>query len=145
MQELQYIKQFQSIPPISVSSTTATVVNVVDTAGFDSMLFIFDFGTMAGDLSAGKLQESAASGSGYGDTTGAVLSDLTGATNAGKSAMIYVNLRGHKQYFKPVLTTTGGATLLAAKALLFSGPPVFPFDATTRNVTQFIEVGSVAQ
>lgn len=145
MKELQYIKQFDSIQPISVTSTTATVLNAIDTAGFDEMLVLFEFGLMAGNLSAAKLQESSASGSGYADTTGAVLSDLTSATNQNKTAAIYVNLRGHKRYFEPVVTTTGGATVLAVKALLFSGPSVFPSDATTRNVTQFIEVGSVAQ
>lgn len=145
MKELQYIKTVPSVPPISVSSTTATVVNAIDTAGFDEMLVLFEFGEMAGDMSACKLQESTASGSGYGDTTGAALTDLTAATNAEKIAAMYVNLRGHKRYFEPVVTTTGGATLLSVTALLFSNTGVFPFDITTRNVTQFIEVGSVAQ
>lgn len=147
MKELQYIKDYEPIPPIVVDATTATVVNVIDTAGFDEMLVSFEFGVLGANLTAAKLQESATAtqpGT-FADTAGAVLADLTEATNSGKTAQIYVNLRGHARYFRPIVTTGGASDVVGVKAQLFGGNQVFPYDTTTRNVTQFIEVGSIAQ
>ena len=145
MRELQFLKQVEAIPPIVVDATTATVVNVIDTAGYDDMLVSFDFGVLGAALTAAKLQECATSGGSYADTVGAALSDLTAATNSGKTSWLYVNLRGHNQYFKPVITTGGATDVVGVKAILFNSNGVLPTDAASRNVAQYVYVASVAQ
>lgn len=142
------VSQTDCVPPISVSSTTATVVNVVDTAGnYALALFEFDFGTMAGDLSACKLQQSSAStqpGT-FADITSATLSDLTAATLAGKTAYIAIRLMGYSRYLRPIITTTGGASLVSCNCKLYQEwelPYNYPYGGDS---TQFIEVSGIAQ
>lgn len=145
MRELQYLKQVEAVPPIVVNTTTATVVNVIDTAGYDDMLVIFDFGVLGANLTAAKLQSSAAAtqpGT-FADVTGATLADLTSATNSDTTSFMYVNLRGHNRYFRPIVTTGAATDVVAVKCILFNPNGVLPKDAATRNVAQYLYVGSL--
>lgn len=149
MRELQWLKQGvgataneNALPPQSITGATAS--NYVDTSGYDDMLVVFNFGAMVGDLSVCKLQESAASGSGYADTATATLADLTAATNQDTQSEMYVNLRGHKRYFKADITP-GTSALVCVTFIMWNPNGVLPSDAPSRNVAQYVYVDSVAQ
>ena len=100
---------------VSPQSATAPTESYVDTLGFDSALVLISLGaTGASGISALKLQESDASGSGYtdivdfdGDATytdieGSTLA-LPGAGNDDEVWVVHLDLRGRKRYLKCVV------------------------------------------
>lgn len=99
------------------SGATADITGVdseIDTAGFDTLVVVFQAGTIAsgGELSVAKLQASDTSGSGFADVTGAALeANVFGDTDDDKFAIIQVDLRGanSKRYWLPVASTDASA------------------------------------
>jgi hypothetical protein len=115
---------------VSPQSDTNPTESYVDTLGFDSALVLISLGaTGASGISALKLQESDASGSGYtdivdfdGDATytdieGSTLA-LPGAGNDDEVWVVHIDLRGRKRYLKCVVDSTTNASVLGVTAVL---------------------------
>ena len=115
---------------VSPQSATDPTESYVDTLGFDSALVLISLGaTGASGISALKLQESDASGSGYtdivdfdGDATytdieGSTLA-LPGAGNDDEVWVVHIDLRGRKRYLKCVVDSTTNASVLGVTAVL---------------------------
>lgn len=115
---------------VSPQSDTNPTESYVDTLGFDSALVLISLGaTGASGISALKLQESDASGSGYtdivdfdGDSTytdieGSTLA-LPGAGNDDEVWVVHIDLRGRKRYLKCVVDSTTNASVLGVTAVL---------------------------
>ena len=115
---------------VSPQSDTNPTESYVDTLGFDSALVLISLGaTGASGISALKLQESDASGSGYadivdfdGDSTytdieGSTLA-LPGAGNDDEVWVVHIDLRGRKRYLKCVVDSATNASVLGVTAVL---------------------------
>jgi hypothetical protein len=115
---------------VSPQSATDPTESYVDTLGFDSALVLISLGaTGASGISALKLQESDASGSGYadivdfdGDSTytdieGSTLA-LPGAGNDDEVWVVHIDLRGRKRYLKCVVDSATNASVLGVTAVL---------------------------
>ena len=115
---------------VSPQSDTNPTESFVDTLGFDSALVLISLGaTGASGISALKLQESDASGSGYtdivdfdGDSTytdieGSTLA-LPGAGNDDEVWVVHIDLRGRKRYLKCVVDSATNASVLGVTAVL---------------------------
>jgi hypothetical protein len=115
---------------VSPQSDTNPTESYVDTLGFDSALVLISLGaTGASGISALKLQESDASGSGYtdivdfdGDATytdieGSTLA-LPGAGNDDEVWVVHIDLRGRKRYLKCVVDSATNASVLGVTAVL---------------------------
>lgn len=115
---------------VSPQSATDPTESYVDTLGFDSALVLISLGaTGASGISALKLQESDASGSGYidivdfdGDATytdieGSTLA-LPGAGNDDEVWVVHIDLRGRKRYLKCVVDSATNASVLGVTAVL---------------------------
>ena len=115
---------------VSPQSATDPTESYVDTLGFDSALVLISLGaTGASGISALKLQESDASGSGYtdivdfdGDST---YTDIEGNTLALPAAgaddevwVVHLDLRGRKRYLKCVVDSATNASVLGVTAVL---------------------------
>lgn len=97
---------------------------VIDTAGFDRVMFIFDSKPSgSGTTSDCKLQDGAASdGSDQADVTGATFTPVTTAGGA-KCAALDVKLSKRQRYLRLVHTGAGGsaAGVAAAVGILYRG------------------------
>ena len=115
---------------VSPQSATDPTESYVDTLGFDSALVLISLGaTGASGISALKLQESDASGSGYtdivdfdGDSTytdieGSTLA-LPGAGNDDEVWVVHIDLRGRKRYLQCVVDSATNASVLGVTAVL---------------------------
>jgi hypothetical protein len=115
---------------VSPQSSVNPTESYVDTLGFDSALVLISLGaTGASGISALKLQESDASGSGYtdivdfdGDSTytdieGGTLA-LPGAGNDDEVWVVHIDLRGRKRYLQCVVDSATNASVLGVTAVL---------------------------
>jgi len=115
---------------VSPQSATDPTESYVDTLGYDSALILVSLGaTGASGISALKIQESDASGSGYADITGADFdggaTDIEGSTTALPAAgnddevwAIHIDLRGRKRYLKCIVDSATNASVLGVTAVL---------------------------
>jgi hypothetical protein len=141
MFNLQDFKFVNTTPPAAIIDNAAAVTAALDTKGFDSACFIVQLGALDIAVSAMKLQESDASGSGFVDITGADFSvsplTLPAATDDNKIYAVFVNLVGRKRYLDLSLTLGDGSTgtFVAVLAILGRGQNV-PSTATLRGLGQ---------
>ena len=85
----------------------------IDTAGYDHVMLIVEVGAASGSPTAqtvdAKLQDTATSGSGHADISGATMTQIT---LDNKQGTIKLNLSGKKRFVKAVVTPgfTGGTS-----------------------------------
>ena len=125
--------------PISVQDASLTVTNQIDTLGRSGgeLLVVVQFGVIASSatVTALKLQESDATGSGFADVTGCVLGTsnladgsgasvaFAGANEDASSVVFHVPLTESRKRFFQVVVTCGGsaAVLCSAVAIMTTG------------------------
>ena len=125
---IEDVKYVNVTPPAAIVDNASFTTAVVDTLGFRHCTIVVVLGATDIALTALKVQESDASGSGFADVTGLIYgtsTDPSGATVALPSATddnkIYVfdiNLEGRKRYMDAVVTigdgTVGGFAAVLA-------------------------------
>lgn len=125
--------------PISITDTSLTVTNQIDTLGKSGgeLIVAVQFGAIAGSatVTACKLQESDLTGSGFADVTGCVLGTSALADGSGtsvafaggdedaSSVVFHVPLTESRKRFFQVVVTTGGsaAVLCSAVGIITTG------------------------
>lgn len=127
MSKLHDAKFVQVIAPAAIVDAASFTTNEVDTLGYNYATFIFNLGATDIAMTALKVQESDATGSGFADVAGADLSsatDIDGAATALPSAtddnnviVIQLDLRGRKRYLDLVATAGNGAAGTFASAV----------------------------
>ncbi len=118
----------------------AAVVAECDCSGWNHATFILNLGATDTTVDA-KLQESDVSGSGFGDITGAAITQLSG-TDDDKAVAIEVDLTGpRKKYLKPVITVGNGSTgaQVAANIVLTRGDKS-PANAAAAGLAERVSV-----
>jgi hypothetical protein len=125
-------------PPGAILDNTSPTTAAVDTAGFAYAVITVFLGALDIAMTALKLQQSNASGSGFADITGTVGGTdftLPIATDDNKFVKFFVDLRGKKRYLDLVATVGDGAagTYFAAWAELYEGSTT-PSNATDRGL-----------
>lgn len=120
MRNLQNCRVFNHSAPISLTSATSAVTNVIDTVGMSGgdLLIIATFGVTGGNFTAFKVQESDDNSS-YADVTGCIVAtslDVDGAAtdlpdgsndDAGTYIFHVALTQARKRYFKLVATEDG--------------------------------------
>lgn len=144
MIDIQNMKLVNIIPPAAIlDDASATVLNYIDTIGYDYLTMVFQLGATDIAAVAAYLTECATSGGSYTAITGAAFSGTTGegrlptATDDNGLFVIYWYLGGAGlRYVKPVFTAGNGSsgTFVSGIAILSNGEQP-PFDATTRGLT----------
>jgi hypothetical protein len=145
MKHSQGMKYVQAIAPAVVDGATATAI-AVDTLGFEYLALIISLGVADAALTALKVQESDASGSGYTDIDDAdfdVDSDLPTADEDGKLFGAFINLQNRKRYIKLLATAgdTGAGVAMSALGIL-SEAKIVPSDAASRGLAREVTVVS---
>jgi hypothetical protein len=139
MLDLQKAKFVSVLPPISVAGgANATIVNVVDTAGWRAVQLLVHAGALgANGVTVIQWQESH-------ESNGANAVNITGA---GHTALVdandninigcHINLKGNRRRYLTALITVGStnACLLAATAILYRGEQD-PDTATERGLLE---------
>lgn len=125
-------------PPGAILDNTSPTTTAVDCAGFGYAVITVFLGAMDIAMTALKLQQSNASGSGFADITGAVGGTdftLPIATDDNKFVKFFVDLRGKKRYLDLVATVGDGAagTYFCAWAELYEAA-ITPSTATERGL-----------
>lgn len=125
-------------PPGVILDNTSATTAVVDTLGFAYAVITVFLGATDIAMTALKLQQSDASGSGFADLSGAVGGTdftLPAATDDNKFVKFFVDLRGKKRYLDLVATIGDGSagTYFTAWAELYEGK-ITPSDATARGL-----------
>lgn len=123
--------------PIDANGTTVTDTefnSVVSGVKYESLRVIVVMGNVAANMTALKLQESDASGSGEADITGAAWTSPTAAAGDNKVYVCDLDLRKRKQYISLVATAGAGATLIAAFGIAYN-PVLSPTSATEAGIT----------
>lgn len=138
-------------PPAAIVDNAAFTTGAIDTKGFDHARIIVYLGAIDIAAAALKVQESDASGSGFGDVTGLVFgtsTDIDGSTSALPSAdddnkffVFDISLRGRKRYLDVSLTGGDGSagTYAAVLCELFHGDAC-PVTKTARGVAGALAV-----
>jgi len=143
MKNSQSAKYVVAIAPAAILDNTSATATAIDCAGYSSLEIPIQLGATDIDITALKLEESDASGSGYADITGATFSAgtnvdgvalaLPSATDDNQPHVFQVNLVGRKRYIRVVCTfgngTVGG--FVAATARL-SNPNVLSSVSTDK-------------
>jgi len=131
---MQNCKIVRMLDPIDINGATATDTEV-DTLGWDYLTVIVVTGNVAGNMSALKLQESDASGSGEADISGAAFTApaATGGDNTRRAC--FIDLRKRKRYISTVATAAASATLIAVIGIL-SRAEKTPTSATERGLDE---------
>lgn len=127
---LQHCKYLEVIRPVAIVDAASWTTVAIDTAGFDWVTIIFQYGTSDIAMAALKVQESKNSDGNpdaYADITGTVVGtavDITGTTSAlpsasddGQLVVWHINTRGRERYFDLVATAGDGSTGSFASAL----------------------------
>jgi hypothetical protein len=132
-------------PPGALVNGGSVSCSAIDRAGFDYATVRVVLGSTDAALTALKLQESDASGSGYTDIPGldySVSPATLPTSGAGNSMYSFdVDLRGRKRYLKPVITVgsgTNGAYVTVQADL--SRAEETPHDATSRGLAGALAV-----
>ncbi len=129
----QQLQLQTALDPDAYASGAATTTGApeIDTRGFTECAFI----VMAGDLGSSgtvdvQIQESATSGSGYTDITGAAITQLTQAgSDDNKHVVIRLDLRKRLRYLITEFTIGTAASDLAIACVLAGGNE-FPVSTT---------------
>ena len=140
---LQGLKSFVAIGPISAASAAVLTSASIDTKGYEELQFVVTKTTHATDyITSFVIQQSDdtntsnfATVTGYVAGTDWTLASLTGGTNAAseKAAGVFnIDLRGKKRYFR-VLVTNGGATGIVGITGTLARGVEAPITATNQN------------
>lgn len=132
--DLQNAKFVTMIDPIDTTGATATDAEV-DTSGYDYLTVIVNTGNVAANMTALKLQESDASGSGEADISGGAFTAPTAAAGDNDQLVAFIDLRKRKRYISIVATGGAGATLISAVGIL-TRAEVSPTSATERGIDE---------
>lgn len=141
MNQFQANKYVNVTPPAAIVDNAAFTTAAVDTKGYDEVAFLVALGALDIALTAFKVQESDASGSGYADVSGADFSvsplTLPAATDDNKLYLVTVNMVGRKRYLDLSLTGGDGAagTYACVIAMLGRGQQI-PATASARGLGQ---------
>jgi hypothetical protein len=130
-------------PPGAILDNTSPTTTAVDCSGFGYAVVTVFLGAMDIAMTALKLQQSNASGSGFADLAGAVGGTdftLPIATDDNKFVKFFVDLRGKKRYLDLVATVGDGSagTYFCAWAELFEGGATPSTDAERGLLAQVI-------
>lgn len=119
MNPAQSFKVISVTPPAEIVDNASYTTAEIDTAGFDALVILVYLGATDIAMSALKVTESDASGSGHADITGLVYgtsTDIAGATSAlptadddNKVFGFELDLRGRKRYIDVTATAGNGA------------------------------------
>lgn len=144
--------KFVSItPPAAIIDNASATTAEVDTKGWDHAQIWVYLGATDIAMTALKVTESDASGSGHADITGAVFgtsTDIDGSTSAlpsasddNKAFVVDIDMRGRKRYLDLTATCGDGSTgtYLAAWAILWNGDTC-PVSKTGHNVGGMLKV-----
>jgi len=133
MNPLQNTKLVPITPPAAIVNNGSYTTAEIDTAGWDYCQIICFLGATDIAMTALKVTESDASGSGHADVTGLVMgtstdidgntSALPSATDDNKFVTFDIDLRGRKRYLDVTATAGNGSTgtFLAILAQLSRG------------------------
>lgn len=148
MVSAQAVRYFNITPPAAIVDAADFTTNVIDTVAngvkFDYLTVVVQLGATDIGLTALKMQQSDASGSGFADITGTVGGTdftLPSATDDNGFVVFNIDLRGKKRYFDLVATGGNGTlgTYMSAVAIL-SRAKVGPNSATDSNALAMVTV-----
>lgn len=148
MVSAQAVRYFNITPPAAIVDAADFTTNVIDTVAngvkFDYLTVVVQLGATDIGLTALKMQQSDASGSGFADITGTVGGTdftLPSATDDNGFVVFNIDLRGKKRYFDLVATGGNGTlgTYMSAVAIL-SRAKVGPNSATDSNALAVVTV-----
>lgn len=148
MVSAQAVRYFNITPPAAIVDNADFTTNVIDTVAngvkFDYLTVVVQLGATDIGLTALKMQQSDASGSGFADITGTVGGTdftLPSATDDNGFVVFNIDLRGKKRYFDLVATGGNGTlgTFMSAVAIL-SRAKVGPNSATDSNALAVVTV-----
>jgi len=118
MNRLQNVKYVSVTPPGAILDNASATTAEIDTLGFDYLSIVCQVGETDIAMTALKVTESDASGSGHADVTGLVFgtstdidgnaSALPSATNDNGFFVFLIDLRGRKRYIDLVATMGDG-------------------------------------
>lgn len=132
------------VPCHAGSQTASSNGKSIDTWGYETLTFIYQFGTTTTGTSGTvtlKLQESSDDGSTdtFADITGATTAALTtdtGGQNAKRHAIV-LNLKGRERYIRAVLTVANTVNTAATGPLHNAGVLIASNGAVTLPSTHF--------
>ena len=120
MRPLERVKYLSITPPAAIVDNASLTTAEIDTKGYDHCTIVCYLGATDIAMTALKVTESDASGSGHADVTGLVYGtsvDIDGATSSLPSAnddnkffVFDVDLRGRKRYLDVTATVGNGDT-----------------------------------
>jgi hypothetical protein len=148
MVSAQAVRYFNITPPAAIVDAADFTTNVIDTVAngvkFDYLTVVVQLGATDIGLTALKMQQSDASGSGMADITGTVGGTdftLPSATDDNGFVVFNIDLRGKKRYFDLVATGGNGTlgTFMSAVAIL-SRAKLGPNSATDSNALAVVTV-----
>lgn len=148
MVSAQAVRYFNITPPAAIVDNADFTTNVIDTVAngvkFDYLTIVVQLGATDIAMTALKVQQSDASGSGFADITGTVGGTdftLPSATDDNGFVVFNIDLRGKKRYFDLVATAGNGAagTFMSAVGIL-SRAKVGPNSATDSNALAVVTV-----
>jgi hypothetical protein len=148
MVSAQAVRYFNITPPAAIVDAADFTTNVIDTVAngvkFDYLTVVVQLGATDIGLTALKMQQSDASGSGMADITGTVGGTdftLPSATDDNGFVVFNIDLRGKKRYFDLVATGGNGTlgTFMSAVAIL-SRAKIGPNSATDSNALAVVTV-----
>lgn len=148
MVSAQAVRYFNITPPAAIVDAADFTTNVIDTVAngvkFDYLTVVVQLGATDIGLTALKMQQSDASGSGFADITGTVGGTdftLPSATDDNGFVVFNIDLRGKKRYFDLVATGGNGTlgTFMSAVAIL-SRAKIGPNSATDSNALAVVTV-----
>ncbi len=117
----------------SIGAQTATVV---DTTGYDRVMFVLSTGAAAtGATLAFKIQSSTTSGGSYADVSSAALTNLAAASGASKQYVIDMPVQAAKNYLKVVSTVGADTFANGAIAILYRG---ISYPVSTAYATEIV-------
>ena len=146
MNKLQTVKMLNIVPPAAIVDNASFTTTEIDTAGYDYATVVCSLGASDIAMTALKMQESDASGSGFADITGHVYgtsTDIDGSTSALPTATddngvftFELDLKGRKRYLDLVATAGDGAagTYMSALVILSKADEV-PTTVSARGLT----------
>ena len=151
MNPAQNHKYVNVTPPAAIIDNASATTGVIDCLGYNYAQIIVSLGATDIAMTALKVQESDASGSGFADVTGLVFgtsADIAGNTSALPTAtndndlfIFEVDLRGRKRYLDLVATFGDGtAGTFASVLAILSRAEDAPVTATERGAVQILRV-----
>lgn len=145
-QDTKFVQVFEPVAIVNNGSWTQATPGYVDTQGFHSVLYLFNFGAMDIAMGVLKVTECDTSGGSYTDIPLADFSvsplTLPSATDDHHIFAARIPVNGLRKRYQKV-TATGGngslGTFMSAVAIL-GNAEASPYDATTQGFTQLAVV-----